>query len=120
MPMLVDAGKKGVSALDAVSETIGHQEIKGTINGDRARSASLFGNAIHDLVGRHRRMALEHRLEHLSPLLGETQSLIAATLLGASNGATAADLMIVVGIVEQVSLQASNTVYSRPNRPEKD
>ena len=65
-------------------------------------------------------MAFQHRLEHLPPLLGEAQPLVAAALLGAGDGAAAASLMIVVGIVEQGSLQASVTVYSRPCRPEKD
>ena len=57
---------------------------------------------------------------HLPALLGEAQPLVAAALFSAGHGTAAADLMIVVGIVEQGSLQASSTVYSRPNRPEKD
>ena len=120
MSMLVDASKEGVAALDTMSEAMGDQEIERAVDGDRARPARLFGNAIHDLVGRHRRVTLEHGLQHLPALLGEAQPLVAAALLGACNGTAAADLVIVVGIVEQGSLQASGTVYSRPRRPEKD
>ena len=120
MAMFVDAGEKGVAALDAMGEAIGDQEIQGTVDRDRAGAARLPGDAIHDLVGRDRRVTLQHRLQDLPSLLGEAQPLVAAALLGAGNGPAAADLMIVVGIVEQGSLQASSTVYSRPRRPEKD
>lgn len=118
--MLINAGKKGVAALNAMGKAVGDQEIQGTVDRDRAGAARLPGNAIHDLVGRDRRVTLQHRLQDLPSLLGEAQPLVAAAFLGARNGPAAADLMIMVGIVEQGSLQASSTVYSRPRRPEKD
>lgn len=118
--VLVDTSEKGIAAFNAVSKAMGDQKVESAIDGDRTWPPRPFANAIHDLVSRNRRMALQHRLQHLPPLFGKAQTFVAAALLGACNGTTAADLMIVVGIVEQGSLQASSTVYSRPRRPEKD
>ena len=68
--VIMHAGDEGVAALDAVDEAVVAQKIERAVDRDRRR-APMPGEALDDLVGAERAVAVQQRLEHLAAHRGE-------------------------------------------------
>src|SRR5580704_2669806 len=94
--MIVDAGDEGVSAGDAVNETIIAQEIECAVDCDRRRPVVLR-RAVDDVVSAERLVTCQQGFQHLPADWGEAWLTCGALLFGMRNRCAGAAVVIVVG-----------------------
>jgi hypothetical protein len=78
--MVVDAGQEGVAARNPVHETLRHQKIERTVDGDRgwARTSTLF----HDLISAERLVTCSQDFQHLAAHRRQALATRGTNLLG--------------------------------------
>ncbi len=88
-------GDEGAQPLDAVHEAVGDEEVERPVDDGRLAPEPGRAEPVEELVGGHRPVRLEQRLEHEGPRRGQSQLARRAQRLGGGEGVAPAPAMVV-------------------------
>ena len=91
----VHAADEGAEPLDAVGKAVRHEEVERPVDDGRLLAQSRLAQPVEQLVGRHRPVALEQRVEHEGPCRRQPQPARLALAFGGRARGTPAAAVIV-------------------------